>query len=106
MMTGSKTSKPWACSVLFLFSWLLCMAATTRGDTITLKNGTCLRQHYDIDGTTPDPALQEKALLEKFLRLTEPVLGNRAQALAEAILDFETLGTVNRFMAWTRPSHI
>ena len=38
-MTGSKTSKPWACSVLFLFSWLLCMAATTRGDTITLKNG-------------------------------------------------------------------
>src|SRR5208337_3690579 len=38
-MTGSKTSKLWACSVLFLFSWLLCMAATTRGDTITLKNG-------------------------------------------------------------------
>ena len=74
--------------------------------TITLKNGTCLHQHYDIDGTTPNPALQEKALLEKFLRLTEPVLGNRAQALADAILDFETLGTVNRFMAWTRPSHI
>ena len=38
-MTGSKTSKPWACSVLFLFSWLLCMAATSQGDTITLKNG-------------------------------------------------------------------
>src|SRR5271157_1308389 len=38
-MTGSKTSKLWACSVLFLFSWLLCVAATIQGDTITLKNG-------------------------------------------------------------------
>src|SRR5208283_5830667 len=38
-MTGSKTSKLWACSVLFLFSWLLCMAATIQGDTVTLKNG-------------------------------------------------------------------
>jgi len=38
-MTGSKTSKQWACSVLFLFSWLLGMAATIQGDTITLKNG-------------------------------------------------------------------
>jgi len=38
-MTGSKTSKLRACSVLFLFSWLLCMAATIQGDTITLKNG-------------------------------------------------------------------
>ena len=38
-MTGSKSSKQQACSVIFLFAWLLCMVATTRGDTITLKNG-------------------------------------------------------------------
>jgi len=38
-MTWSKTSKPWACSVLFLFPWILCTAATIQGDTITLKNG-------------------------------------------------------------------
>src|SRR5271165_3366298 len=38
-MTGSKTLKPWACGVLFLFAWLLCTAAPIQGDTITLKNG-------------------------------------------------------------------
>ncbi len=38
-MTGTKTSKPRAWRVLFLFPWLLGTAATTQGDTITLKNG-------------------------------------------------------------------
>jgi pimeloyl-ACP methyl ester carboxylesterase len=38
-MTGSKMSKHRACSALLLSSWLLCGAAATRGDTITLKNG-------------------------------------------------------------------
>ncbi|MGZ3317466.1 MAG: hypothetical protein ACXU95_09195 [Isosphaeraceae bacterium] len=52
-MTGSKTSKLFSCSVLFLFSWLLCMAATTRGDTITLKNGMVYLSQGapDKDGT-------------------------------------------------------
>ncbi|MGZ3414271.1 MAG: hypothetical protein ACXVAT_10570, partial [Isosphaeraceae bacterium] len=52
-MTGSKTSKLFSCNVLFLFSWLLCMAATTRGDTITLKNGMVYLSQGapDKDGT-------------------------------------------------------
>ncbi len=38
-MTGSKWSIFRACGVISLCSWLTSMAATTRGDTITLKNG-------------------------------------------------------------------
>ncbi len=39
VMTGSKWSKHRACGVIVLLSWLTCMTAMTRGDTITLKNG-------------------------------------------------------------------
>ncbi len=54
----------------------------------------------------PESFPDRQALEAKFLALAEPVLGERARAVAEAILSLETAGKISAALGPARPAGV
>jgi 2-methylcitrate dehydratase PrpD len=70
--------------------------------TAVLKDGRRLREHVTAATGTPDNPISDAELRDKFLDLTEPVLGRPgAERLADAVARLETLDNVAELLPLT-----
>lgn len=71
---------------------------------VHMADGTVLRERADVGKPNPDRRQQGEMLARKFTDLATPVVGAaQAAAIAQAVAEFERLGTLADLMAATAP---
>ncbi len=67
--------------------------------TVQLKSGETLNRVEDVAAVVRTRDQEQEALTSKFVSLTSPVVGSRAEDMANHILSFETSGSVNELVS-------